>query len=109
MKKFSTLLLAAVALFMVACGGNAQKKDGQCCGGCEKKLPIALQLSEAYSSDIFVFYFAVFEKFYLHFIEIRRIRTPGLNTFKLKGVLAYLSAYPIENHRAFAIANGYLP
>ena len=44
MKKFSTLLLAAVALFMVACGGNAQKKDGQCCGGCEKKLPIALQL-----------------------------------------------------------------
>ena len=44
MKKFSTLLLAAVAMFMVACGGNAQKKDGQCCEGCDKKLPIALQL-----------------------------------------------------------------
>ncbi len=44
MKKFSTLLMAAVALLMVACGGNAQKKDGECCGGCEGKLPIALQL-----------------------------------------------------------------
>ena len=44
MKKFSTLLLAAAALFMVACGGNAQKKDGQCCGGCDKNLPVALQL-----------------------------------------------------------------
>ena len=36
--------MAAVALLMVACGGNAQKKDGECCGGCEGKLPIALQL-----------------------------------------------------------------
>ena len=44
MKKFTTLLMAAAALFMVACGGNAQKKDGECCGGCEGKLPIALQL-----------------------------------------------------------------
>ena len=44
MKKFSTLLLAVAAMFMVACGGNAQKKDGQCCEGCNSKLPIALQL-----------------------------------------------------------------
>ena len=44
MKKFTTLLMAAAALFMVACGGNTQKKDGECCGGCEGKLPIALQL-----------------------------------------------------------------
>ena len=44
MKKFSTLLLAVAAMFMVACGGNAQKKDGQCCEGCNGKLPIALQL-----------------------------------------------------------------
>ncbi len=44
MKKFTTLLMAAAAMFMVACGGNAQKKDGECCGGCEDKLPIALQL-----------------------------------------------------------------
>ncbi len=36
--------MAAAALFMVACGGNTQKKDGECCGGCEGKLPIALQL-----------------------------------------------------------------
>ena len=44
MKKFSTLLFAAVALLMVACGGNNAKKDGQCCEGCKSKLPIALQL-----------------------------------------------------------------
>ena len=44
MKKFSTLLFAAVALLMVACGGNNAKKDGQCCEGCKEKLPIALQL-----------------------------------------------------------------
>ena len=44
MKKFTTLLMATAALFMVACGGNTQKKDGECCGGCEGKLPIALQL-----------------------------------------------------------------
>ncbi len=44
MKKFTTLLMAAAALFMVACSGNTQKKDGECCGGCEGKLPIALQL-----------------------------------------------------------------
>ena len=44
MKKFTTLLMAAAALVMVACGGNTHKKDGECCGGCEGKLPIALQL-----------------------------------------------------------------
>jgi hypothetical protein len=73
-----------------------------------KSMPIAFQFTEAYVSAVTILDFTVFEKFYLHIIEIRAFGTPKLNAFQLKGILIILCCYSMLCYQKLTVVKTYL-